>query len=308
MVARDFAPQGYARQLKKDLEMVRTYAEGLSAPRAHARQALGLYRQLVARAPIDSTLPQCSSFTKNDASPNPDNDNPSETHHEPSLRPHHRRRHAGVRLHRAAAQAQIKLRYAHVGVANAPQTPMPTKSPSWSRNAPGTGRDPGVRQLAAGWCGRDGRWHQVRRDRDGTPRFRILARSSRHRGVQHALCLSRAPHACEAVDRAHPPHCKLRSTSSSSPPAACASSAACSGRASPHLEGKGADAEKDLAGKKYRGVPVKLWSTMLTGMGAVATPVGCRTRHRARHRLWWWARRTRCPTSSTSNSTRCRST
>ncbi len=25
--------------------------------------------------------------------------------------------------------------------------------------------------------------------------------------------------------------------------------------------------------KKYRGVPVKLWSTMLTGMGAVATPV-----------------------------------
>ena len=28
-----------------------------------------------------------------------------------------------------------------------------------------------------------------------------------------------------------------------------------------------------MAGKKYRGVPVKLWSTMLTGMGAVATPV-----------------------------------
>ena len=30
---------------------------------------------------------------------------------------------------------------------------------------------------------------------------------------------------------------------------------------------------KDVAGKKYRGVPVKLWSSMLTGMGAVATPV-----------------------------------
>ena len=27
------------------------------------------------------------------------------------------------------------------------------------------------------------------------------------------------------------------------------------------------------AGKKYRGVPMKLWSSMLTGMGAVATPV-----------------------------------
>jgi len=32
-------------------------------------------------------------------------------------------------------------------------------------------------------------------------------------------------------------------------------------------------APKDVAGKKYRGVPVKLWSSMLTGMGAVATPV-----------------------------------
>lgn len=30
---------------------------------------------------------------------------------------------------------------------------------------------------------------------------------------------------------------------------------------------------RDMAGKKYRGVPVKLWSSMLTGMGAVATPV-----------------------------------
>ena len=30
---------------------------------------------------------------------------------------------------------------------------------------------------------------------------------------------------------------------------------------------------KDMAGKKYRGVPIKLWSSMLTGMGAVATPV-----------------------------------
>ena len=28
-----------------------------------------------------------------------------------------------------------------------------------------------------------------------------------------------------------------------------------------------------MQGKKYRGVPIKLWSSMLTGMGAVATPV-----------------------------------
>jgi tripartite ATP-independent transporter DctP family solute receptor len=30
---------------------------------------------------------------------------------------------------------------------------------------------------------------------------------------------------------------------------------------------------KDMQGKKYRGVPIKLWSSMITGMGAVATPV-----------------------------------
>ena len=30
---------------------------------------------------------------------------------------------------------------------------------------------------------------------------------------------------------------------------------------------------KDMQGKKYRGVPVKLWSSMISGMGAVATPV-----------------------------------
>ena len=30
---------------------------------------------------------------------------------------------------------------------------------------------------------------------------------------------------------------------------------------------------KDMQGKKYRGVPVKLWTSMITGMGAVATPV-----------------------------------
>ncbi len=29
----------------------------------------------------------------------------------------------------------------------------------------------------------------------------------------------------------------------------------------------------DMAGKKFRGVPIKLWSTMLEGMGAIPTPV-----------------------------------
>ena len=47
MVARDFAPQGYARQLLKDLEMVSEFAGSLKLPLPMAGQALTLYRMLV---------------------------------------------------------------------------------------------------------------------------------------------------------------------------------------------------------------------------------------------------------------------
>jgi 3-hydroxyisobutyrate dehydrogenase len=47
MVARDFAPQGYARQLLKDLEMVNEFAGGLKAPAPMMGEALSLYRMLV---------------------------------------------------------------------------------------------------------------------------------------------------------------------------------------------------------------------------------------------------------------------
>lgn len=47
MVARDFAPQGYARQLRKDLEMVNDYAAGLGTPVPMMGQALALYRKLI---------------------------------------------------------------------------------------------------------------------------------------------------------------------------------------------------------------------------------------------------------------------
>lgn len=49
MVQRDFAPQGYARQLLKDLEMVNAFAGGLKAPVPMAGEALSLYRMLVRR-------------------------------------------------------------------------------------------------------------------------------------------------------------------------------------------------------------------------------------------------------------------
>ena len=49
MAARDFAPQGYARQLLKDLEMVNTFAGALKAPIPMTGEALSLYRMLIHR-------------------------------------------------------------------------------------------------------------------------------------------------------------------------------------------------------------------------------------------------------------------
>jgi 3-hydroxyisobutyrate dehydrogenase-like beta-hydroxyacid dehydrogenase len=49
MAQRDFAPQGYARQLLKDLEMVNEFAGALKAPVPMTGEALGLYRMLIRR-------------------------------------------------------------------------------------------------------------------------------------------------------------------------------------------------------------------------------------------------------------------
>lgn len=47
MVARDFAPQGYARQLRKDLEMVNDFASAIGTPAPMLAQSLALYRRLI---------------------------------------------------------------------------------------------------------------------------------------------------------------------------------------------------------------------------------------------------------------------
>ena len=56
MAKRDFAPQGYARQMLKDLEMLSEFAGGLKAPVPMAGEALSLYRMLVhlGHAELDS--------------------------------------------------------------------------------------------------------------------------------------------------------------------------------------------------------------------------------------------------------------
>jgi len=47
MAIRNFAPQGYARQLLKDLEMVNEFAGSLKAPAPMTGEALSLYRMLI---------------------------------------------------------------------------------------------------------------------------------------------------------------------------------------------------------------------------------------------------------------------
>jgi 3-hydroxyisobutyrate dehydrogenase-like beta-hydroxyacid dehydrogenase len=47
MQRREFAPQGYVRQLLKDLDMVHEYAAALKAPTPMMSEALSLYRILV---------------------------------------------------------------------------------------------------------------------------------------------------------------------------------------------------------------------------------------------------------------------
>jgi len=49
MAVRDFAPQGYARQLLKDLEMVNAFAGALKVPVPMTGEALSLYRMLIRR-------------------------------------------------------------------------------------------------------------------------------------------------------------------------------------------------------------------------------------------------------------------
>jgi 3-hydroxyisobutyrate dehydrogenase-like beta-hydroxyacid dehydrogenase len=60
MVAREFAPQGYARQLRKDLEMVNEYAAALGTPIPMMGQALALYRRLIEAG--HSELDTCAVF------------------------------------------------------------------------------------------------------------------------------------------------------------------------------------------------------------------------------------------------------
>ena len=137
MVARDFAPQGYARQLLKDLEMVNEFAGALKAPvpmtgealvalphadspRARrARHGGGVQALRTRRGPLTdrATLHRRGRMT-----PDQPRRQRDETQGFAALLSTTAALVALAAGGIAGAQAQVKLRYAHVGVANAPQT------------------------------------------------------------------------------------------------------------------------------------------------------------------------------------------
>lgn len=173
-----------------------------------------------------------------------------------------------------AAQAQVKLRYAHVGVANAPQTLYADEVAKLVRERT-KGRVEiqvfpnsqlgGVAEMVDGV--RSGAIAMGHHD------FGSLGRIVSNTAVFNTPFMYR--------DAAH----SLRATDPNLSPALREINQELVQKGSMRIVGalfqgtrqltskEKVLSPKDMQGKKYRGVPIKLWSSMLTGMGAVATPV-----------------------------------
>lgn len=172
------------------------------------------------------------------------------------------------------ASAQIKLRYAHVGVANAPQTLYADEVAKLVKERTqgrveiqvfANSQLGGVAEMVDGVkSGAIAMGHH-----DFASLGRILPATAVfntpfvYRDAEHSLRAtdSRTSPALQAVNKELVEKGGMRVVGSFF-------------QGTRHLTSK----EKvltpaDMKGKKYRGVPVKLWSSMLTGMGAIATPV-----------------------------------
>lgn len=173
-----------------------------------------------------------------------------------------------------AAQAQVKLRYAHVGVANAPQTLYADEVAKLVKERTqgrveiqvfANSQLGGVAEMVDGVkSGAIAMGHH-----DFASLGRILPTTAVfntpfvYRDAEHSLRAadSRSSPALQAINKELVEKGGMRIVGSFF-------------QGTRHLTSK----EKvlspaDMKGKKYRGVPVKLWSSMLTGMGAIATPV-----------------------------------
>jgi tripartite ATP-independent transporter DctP family solute receptor len=173
-----------------------------------------------------------------------------------------------------AANAQTKLRYAHVGVANAPQTLYADEVAKLVKERT-NGRVEitvfansqlgGVNEMVDGV--RSGAISMAHHD------FGSLGRIVPNTAVFNTPFMYRDPeHAMRATDPALSP--ALREINQELVQKGNMRIVAALFQGTRQLTSKEKVLSiKDMQGKKYRGVPIKLWSSMLTGMGAVATPV-----------------------------------
>lgn len=174
----------------------------------------------------------------------------------------------------SAAFAQVKLRYAHVGVANAPQTLYADEVAKLVKERTSGRIDiqvfansqlGGVNEMVDGV--RSGAISMAHHD------FGSLGRIVANTAVFNTPFMYRdAEHAMRATDPANSP--ALREINQELVQKGNMRIVAALFQGTRHLTSKEKVLSiKDMQGKKYRGVPIKLWSSMLTGMGAVATPV-----------------------------------
>ncbi|HYN13761.1 MAG TPA: TRAP transporter substrate-binding protein [Burkholderiales bacterium] len=173
-----------------------------------------------------------------------------------------------------AAQAQVKLRYAHVGVANAPQTLYADEVAKLVRERT-KGRVEiqvfpnsqlgGVAEMVDGV--RSGAIAMGHHD------FGSLGRIVSNTAVFNTPFMYRdAAHSLRATDPSLSP--ALREINQELVQKGNMRIVGALFQGTRQLTSKEKVlSPKDMQGKKYRGVPIKLWSSMLTGMGAVATPV-----------------------------------
>lgn len=174
----------------------------------------------------------------------------------------------------APAQAQIKLRYAHVGVANAPQTLYADEVAKLVKER--TQGRVEIQVFANSQLGGVGEMVDGVKSGAiamGHHDFASLGKILPNTAVFNTPFAYRdAEHAIRATDPRTSP--ALQEVNKQLVAAGGMRIVGNLFQGTRHLTSKEKVlSPKDMAGKKYRGVPVKLWSTMLTGMGAVATPV-----------------------------------
>ena len=181
---------------------------------------------------------------------------------------------ACMALYAGAAEAQIKLRYAHVGVANAPQTLYADEVAALVKQR--TNGRVEIQVFANSQLGGVGEMV------DGIKAGSIAMGHHDFASLGKILPTTadfNTPYVYRDAEHS------LRATDSRTSPALQEVNKQLVDKGGMRIVGSFFQGTRqltskekvlspaDMQGKKYRGVPVKLWSSMLTGMGAVATPV-----------------------------------